>query len=102
MSSASASESELDALGQFAAAIGLAFQVQDDILDVVGNREQLGKSAGKDSAQDKPTYASLLGLEGARKAAADLLEEAVTALDTLGERAAPLKSLAHYAIEREH
>ncbi|WP_197473881.1 polyprenyl synthetase family protein, partial [Oleiphilus sp. HI0066] len=64
---AEASEKELAALADFSRALGLAFQVQDDILDVTGNTETIGKTSGADEALNKPTYVSLLGLEGARE-----------------------------------
>ena len=70
------------ALDDYGAAIGLAFQVVDDILDVTQDSATLGKTAGKDAAQSKPTYVSLMGLAGARAHADDLLAQALAALDT--------------------
>jgi len=90
------------ALECYAAAIGLAFQIHDDVLDVAGDTATLGKTAGADAAHDKPTYPALLGLEGARARAAALVEEAVAALAPLGAAAAPLAELARYMIERDH
>ncbi|TFH87626.1 (2E,6E)-farnesyl diphosphate synthase [Billgrantia azerbaijanica] len=90
------------ALERYAAAIGLAFQIHDDVLDVAGDTATLGKTAGADAAHDKPTYPALLGLEGARARAAELVEEAVAALAPLGTAAAPLAELARYMIERDH
>ena len=72
----------LDALRGYGAALGLAFQVVDDILDVTQDSATLGKTAGKDAAQSKPTYVSLMGLEGARAHADDLLAQALAALDS--------------------
>ncbi|MGJ7458236.1 (2E,6E)-farnesyl diphosphate synthase [Halomonas sp. MA07-2] len=92
----------LAALDDYARAIGLAFQIHDDVLDVTGDTATLGKASGADAARDKPTYPSLLGLEGARARAAELVEAAVVALAPLGEDAAPLKALARYMIERDH
>ncbi|MFD2191427.1 (2E,6E)-farnesyl diphosphate synthase [Pistricoccus aurantiacus] len=92
----------LAALDDYAAAIGLAFQIQDDILDVIGDTQVLGKISGADAARDKPTYPALLGLEAARTKADGLLQDALAALVPLGESAAPLINLARYMIERDH
>lgn len=90
------------ALEAYAGAIGLAFQVHDDILDVTGDTATLGKASGADAARDKPTYPALLGLEGARAKARELVEESVAALTPLGDAAVPLAELARYMIERDH
>lgn len=92
----------LAALDVYASAIGLAFQIQDDILDVTGDAVTLGKASGADAARDKPTYPALLGLEGARTKAVTLLDEALAALGPLGADARPLAELARYMIERDH
>jgi len=92
----------LTALTRYARAIGLAFQIHDDILDVTGDTVTLGKTSGADAARAKPTYPSLLGLEGAQRKAHSLIDEAIAALAPLGERAAALADLAHYMIERDH
>nr|WP_298250097.1 farnesyl diphosphate synthase [uncultured Halomonas sp.] len=92
----------LAALDAYARAIGLAFQIHDDVLDVIGDTATLGKTSGADAVRDKPTYPSLLGLDGARVRAASLVDEAVAALAPLGERARPLMALARYTIERDH
>lgn len=92
----------LNALTRYARAIGLAFQIHDDILDVTGDTVTLGKTSGADAARAKPTYPSLLGLEGAQRKAHSLIDEAIAALAPLGECAAPLADLAHYMIERDH
>lgn len=92
----------LEALARYARAIGLAFQVHDDVLDVTGDSTTLGKAAGADAARDKPTYPGLLGLDGARHKARGLVDDAVAELAPLGERAAPLAELAQYIIERDH
>ena len=73
-----ASQQQLDALRQFASAIGLAFQIQDDILDVESSTEQLGKQQGSDVANDKSTYTSILGLEQAREQAAELHQQSMS------------------------
>lgn len=90
------------ALHAYAKAIGLAFQIHDDVLDVTGNTSTLGKTSGADAARDKPTYPALLGLEGARRRAVELVEQAVASLSPLGRGATPLADLARYMIERDH
>ncbi|WP_280547152.1 MULTISPECIES: farnesyl diphosphate synthase [unclassified Halomonas] len=92
----------LAALHAYAEAIGLAFQIHDDILDVTGDTATLGKTSGADAARAKPTYPSLLGIAGARRRADALVETAVAALAPLGEAATPLADLARYMIERDH
>lgn len=96
------SDPRVVALDEYGAAIGLAFQIQDDILDVVGDTLTLGKASGADAARDKPTYPSLLGLDGARAKAQGLLDEAIAALAPLGEAGTPLAELARYMIERDY
>ncbi|MBA2675857.1 polyprenyl synthetase family protein, partial [Ramlibacter sp.] len=93
------------ALADYGWAVGLAFQVVDDILDVTADSATLGKTAGKDAAQDKPTYVALLGLERSRAYAAQLLAEALAALERgglegLGDTRA-LRALAHMVVSRE-
>ncbi|WP_313514296.1 farnesyl diphosphate synthase [Pseudomonas sp.] len=100
LASGRADDAALAALQTYARAIGLAFQVQDDILDVESDTATLGKTQGKDQAQDKPTYPALLGLEPAKAYALDLLEQALAALDAFGERAGPLRDLARFIVER--
>jgi geranylgeranyl pyrophosphate synthase len=95
-----ASELQLQALDKYAAAIGLAFQVQDDILDVVADTETLGKQQGADIARNKPTYVALLGLEGARQKAQELHRQALDALKDFGDGADYLRALSAYIIER--
>jgi len=89
-----------DALERYARAVGLAFQIADDILDVEGETAALGKSAGKDQRHGKPTYVSVLGLEGARIRAHDLEREALDSLKILGDNGRALASLAGFIIER--
>ena len=96
------SEEQQRQLGHYAKAIGLAFQVQDDILDVVGDTDTLGKTQGKDAAANKPTYPGLLGLNGAREKARELLDEALAALSDFGPEADQLRHLARYVVERVH
>jgi len=91
------------ALGEYGAAIGLAFQVVDDILDVTQGSETLGKTAGKDEDQNKPTYVSLMGLEAARHHSFELRDEAHAALARSGlTDAARLSLLADRIVDREH
>lgn len=92
----------LEALDHYAKCIGLAFQVVDDILDVEGSTEVLGKTAQADQALEKPTYPALLGLEGARQRARELREAALASLAESGTEADPLRWLSSYIIERTH
>ena len=89
-----------DALDRYASAVGLAFQVVDDVLDVEADSATLGKTAGKDAAHDKPTYVSRLGLAGARALAETLRTEAHQALDGFGARADRLAALADLIVAR--
>jgi len=92
-----------DALAQYGAAIGLAFQVVDDILDVTADSATLGKTAGKDAANDKPTYVSLLGLERSRAYAQELLGEALAALQASGlPDTQALQALARMVVNRDN
>ena len=92
---------ETDALGAYAAALGLAFQIADDILDVTGDAEKAGKALRKDAEAGKATFVSLLGLEGARARARDLVAEAEAALAAFGDRADPLRAAARFVIARD-
>ncbi|KEY60569.1 (2E,6E)-farnesyl diphosphate synthase [Serratia sp. DD3] len=95
----------LPQLDRYAAAIGLAFQVQDDILDVVGETAKIGKRQGSDQQLGKSTYPALLGLDSAKLKAWDLYQEALTALETLAAKnydTAPLRALANFIIERDN
>jgi len=91
---------QLEALGRFGAEIGLAFQIQDDILDVEGDPRLLGKSTGADAAHAKPTYPSTAGLEAARERARVLRDAAIAQLEPLGERAGALAELARFVVSR--
>ena len=93
-------ESEQAALDSYAAAIGLAFQVVDDVLDATADSATLGKTAGKDAADDKPTYVSILGLEASRTLAQKLRNEAHAALIPFGEKARRLRELADLIVQR--
>jgi len=89
-------------LDGFAAALGLAFQVRDDLLDVEASSEQLGKTAGKDAVQAKSTYPALLGLDGARAKLAELAAAMDAALAPCGAEADALRALGRLAVERNH
>ena len=93
-------ERELGALRQYGAEIGLAFQIQDDILDVEGDPRLLGKSTGADAALSKPTYPSTAGLPAARARARELRDAAIAALAPFGARAGALAELAHFVVSR--
>ena len=90
----------VDALEGFGADIGLAFQIADDVLDVIGTSAQLGKTAGRDAALQKSTYARLLGVDGARAEAQRLARRAVAHLDSAGVPSSALAALAHYIVNR--
>ncbi|MBU3069104.1 (2E,6E)-farnesyl diphosphate synthase [Aestuariicella sp. G3-2] len=96
-----ADPAQLASLKTYADAIGLAFQVQDDILDVTADTATLGKQQGADIALNKPTYVSLLGLEGAQRKALELHQQALAALNDFGEEADHLRDLSAYIVERE-
>jgi geranylgeranyl pyrophosphate synthase len=83
-------------------AIGLAFQVKDDILDIEGDTETLGKPQGSDLAHNKPTYPALLGLDGAKQKLDHLHREAIDALQPFGEAARSLRELADFIVQRDH
>ncbi|MGS2723168.1 polyprenyl synthetase family protein [Porticoccus sp. GXU_MW_L64] len=100
--SAGASAAQLAALREYSRLVGLAFQVQDDILDVESNTAVLGKRQGADQALNKPTYTSLLGLEGAKQKATQLCSDSLDALSEFGPRADGLRALAKYIINRDH
>jgi geranylgeranyl diphosphate synthase type II len=95
-----ADEAAYDALTRYAEAAGLAFQVADDILDIVGDQELLGKDIGSDEARGKATYPALLGLSVARQRARELRDLALESLTEFGEVAEPLRQIAHYIVDR--
>ncbi|MDP6635262.1 MAG: polyprenyl synthetase family protein [Phycisphaerae bacterium] len=100
--SAALTDPDIDALGQYGQALGLAFQVFDDILDVTADAGTLGKTPGKDADSDKRTIVAQLGLDGARKLGKDLSDQAVAALDGFGRRAEKLLHLANLLTKRTH
>ena len=93
---------DIEPLERFAKCIGLAFQVRDDVLDVEGDTQVLGKTRGKDAATDKATYPALMGLEAAREMAETLVQDALDSISVLDRRAEPLRQLAHYIVGRRH
>lgn len=95
-------EETLALLDRYACCIGLAFQIRDDILDVEGDTEVLGKQSGADIARNKPTYPSLLGMGPAKQKAADLHEDAMKSLAGFGPEADPLRWLSEYIVSRPH
>jgi geranylgeranyl diphosphate synthase type II len=100
--SANASKRHLQAISNFGHALGLAFQVIDDILDVTQTSERLGKSAGKDIAAKKATYPSVLGLEKSRTEARRLTRQAHKSLSIFCAKGEALHALANYLLEREY
>lgn len=88
-------------LDEFADALGLAFQIRDDLLDIEGDAAELGKTAGKDVAQGKSTYPALLGLDESRRLAGEAVASALAALTVFGEEAENLRNLARFVADRE-
>ncbi len=95
-------DDDLQRLDGYARKLGLAFQVIDDVLDCEADTATLGKTAGKDADNDKPTYVKLMGLEPARRYAEDLVAEAVDLLAPFGEKAGYLQALAEFVTARKH
>jgi len=102
MCSPNLAKEKLNALNTYAHCVGLAFQIQDDILDVTGDTQTLGKPQGSDLQQNKPTYPALLGIDGALKRALNLHERAIDALSIFDKSADILRQLSAYIIERKH
>jgi geranylgeranyl diphosphate synthase type II len=96
-----ATAAEMEALSVAGANLGLAFQIVDDILDVVSSSAELGKTAGKDQAQHKATYPALHGVDASRARARALIAEAETALAPFGRRAEPIRALGRFILERK-
>ncbi len=92
---------QIQSLKQYGTALGLAFQVVDDILDVVGDQEKIGKPVGSDLKNQKATYPALFGLEKAREKAQKLKDEALSSLEDFGPEAEPLRAIATYVVERD-
>lgn len=98
---AGGSHAEVQRLRDFGRCIGLAFQIVDDVLDVTQSSEQLGKTAGKDTASEKATYPSLFGVEESLRKADALVASGCNALDSFGQRARTLKELAYFLVQRK-
>ncbi|MFT4676618.1 MAG: geranylgeranyl diphosphate synthase type II [Patiriisocius sp.] len=99
---AGATDAEQQHLKDFGYSLGLAFQIRDDLLDVLGDTETLGKPQGSDQRQDKNTFTSIYGVEGARERLDTLRSRALTSLEPMGARAKPLVELTHFVVERIH
>ena len=96
-----ADQRTLEHLTEYGRSIGLAFQIMDDILDVEGSEEEMGKKVGADEKKKKATYPALVGLSESKRLATELVERAVDSLSTLDERAEPLRALARFIVERK-
>lgn len=94
-------EPELSALTRYGEAIGLAFQIADDILDIEGTTEDIGKDAGSDEARGKATYPAVMGLADSKRRAAELVEMALASLEEFGDSAEPLREIARYIVVRK-
>jgi geranylgeranyl pyrophosphate synthase len=90
------------ALSRFANAVGLAFQIQDDLLDVMGDASLLGKATGADSERAKPTHPAVIGISASQQRVHLLHNQAIHALLPFGERAESLRALAHWLLSRQH
>jgi geranylgeranyl pyrophosphate synthase len=101
-SCSTASTRQQQALSEYSQAIGLAFQIQDDILDIEGESIDIGKPQGADIAASKATYPAILGLEAAKAEAQALCDRAIESLSVFDHKAAPLRDLAHFIIKRSH
>ena len=97
-----ASDENLEKLEIYGESVGLAFQIADDLLDVVGDSGRMGKGVRKDADHGKSTYPALLGIEESQRKARRLIDQAREAVDSFGERGRPLIELANYIIERDH
>lgn len=96
-----ASKEDISALARYGDAIGLAFQIADDILDIEGSEKDIGKDKGSDESKGKSTYPAILGIEESKKMAKALVGNAVSQLERFGARAEPLRLIAKYIIERD-
>jgi len=97
-----AKPAQINALTEYARTLGLAFQVQDDLLDVEGDTGVIGKPQGSDQARGKPTYPSLMGIDQARHYLSELLENALSSLQSFGSEADTLRAMADYVVARTH
>ncbi|MEA5113466.1 MAG: farnesyl diphosphate synthase [Geobacteraceae bacterium] len=96
-----ASGRELDAIVRYGEAVGLAFQIADDILDIEGTTEQIGKDAGSDQARGKATYPAVMGIAASKQRAEELVDVALNALGCFDEKANPLRGIARYIVKRK-
>ena len=99
---AGGSQSVIDDLTLYAAPLGLAFQIADDVLDVTADNDVMGKPVGRDKEQGKASFVDFYGLEGAQKMASDLMAQSVDALASYGDKATELHQIAHFVINRSH
>ena len=97
-----ADERQLAAIRRYGEAAGLAFQIADDILDIEGTTEEIGKDAGSDQARGKATYPAVMGLAAAKQEAQAMMDEAMLALEPFGGAAEPLRQIARYIVERKN
>ncbi len=97
-----ADDKQLAAIRRYGEAAGLAFQIADDILDIEGTTEEIGKDAGSDEARGKATYPAVMGLAAAKQEAQAMMDEAMLALEPLGAAAEPLRAIARYIVERKN
>jgi len=97
-----AADVQLASIRRYGEAAGLAFQIADDILDIVGTTDEIGKDAGSDQARGKATYPAVMGLVAARQEAQAIMAEAMLALEPLGAAAEPLREIARYIVERKN
>jgi len=99
---AGASTEQLDSLVRYGQHLGLAFQIVDDLLDLNGNSDKMGKKTGKDAQAGKQTYPAVIGQAASQQRANDMIEQAVAAIEMFGDAGAPLKALANFVINRTH
>lgn len=97
-----ADQIKLAAITRYGEAAGLAFQIADDILDIEGTTEEIGKDAGSDEARGKATYPAVMGLSAAKAEAQSMMDEAMAALEILGSEADPLREIARYIVQRKN
>lgn len=102
LSSATTTDQQFEALDSFAKKIGLSFQVQDDILDVIGDTETLGKPQGSDAGLDKPTFPSIIGLKAAQDKAQELHQQALESIRNFGPEADTLRTISQWFVERSY
>lgn len=96
-----ADEFQIGRMRNYGASIGMAFQIADDILDIIGDQEKIGKPVGSDVKQNKATFPKIYGLEKSKKLAEEEMSKAISSLDIFGESADPLRQIARYIVERD-